>query len=110
MGLYGVMAFMVARRTREIGIRMALGASGGSVVWLVMREVMLLVGIGVAIGLPAALGLTRLVRTQLFGVDPSDALTLCLATAGIAAVALLSGYLPARRATAIDPMRALHWE
>ena len=110
MGLYGVMAFMVARRTREIGIRMALGASGGSVVWLVMREVMLLVGLGVAIGLPAALGLTRLVRAQLFGVDPSDALTLGLATAGIAAVAMLSGYLPARRATSIDPMRALHWE
>jgi predicted permease len=110
MGLYGVMAFMVARRTREIGIRMALGASGVSVVWLVMREVMLLVGLGVAIGLPAALGLTRLVRAQLFGVDPSDVLTLCLATVGIGAVALLSGYLPARRASCIDPMRALHWE
>jgi predicted permease len=110
MGLYGVMAFMVARRTREIGIRMALGATGGSVVWLVMREVTLLVGLGVAIGLPAALGLTRLVQAQLFGVAPSDGLTLSLATAGIAAVAMLSGYLPARRATAIDPMRALHWE
>ena len=79
-------------------------------VWLVMREVMLLVGLGVVIGLPAALGLTRLVQAQLFGVAPSDVLTLCLATAGIAAVALLSGYLPARRATGIDPMRALHWE
>jgi ABC-type antimicrobial peptide transport system permease subunit len=110
MGLYGVMAFMVARRTREIGIRMALGASGGSVVWLVMREVIVLAGAGVAIGLPAALGLTRLVQAQLFGVAPSDGLTLCLATVGIAAVAIVSGYLPARRATAIDPMRALHWE
>jgi predicted permease len=110
MGLYGVMAFMVARRTREIGIRMALGASGGSVVWLVMREVIMLAGIGVAIGLPAALGLTRLVQAQLFGVAPSDGLTLCLATLGIASVAIVSGYLPAHRATAIDPMRALHWE
>jgi len=110
MGLYGVMTYMVARRTREIGIRMALGASGGSVVWLVMREVILLAAIGVAIGLPAALGLSRLVEAQLFGVAPSDGLTLSLSTAGIAAVALLSGYLPARRATAIDPMRALHWE
>ena len=110
MGLYGVMAFMVARRTREIGIRMALGASGGSVVWLVMREVLLLVGIGVTIGLPAALALTRLVSAQLFGVDPSDWLTLSLSTMGIAAVAMLSGYLPALRATGIDPMRALHWE
>jgi ABC-type antimicrobial peptide transport system permease subunit len=110
MGLYGVMAYMVARRTREIGIRMALGASGGSVVWLVMREVMLLLGIGVAAGLPAALALSRLVSAQLFGVAPGDGLTLFAATAGIAAVALFSGYLPARRATAIDPMRALHWE
>jgi len=110
MGLYGVMAFMVARRTREIGIRMALGASAGSVVWLVMREVLLLVGLGVALGLPAALGLTRLVQAQLFGVAPSDGITLALATLGIAFVALLSGYLPARRATVIDPMRALHWE
>jgi predicted permease len=110
LGLYGVMAFMVARRTREIGIRMALGASGGSVVWLVMREVMLLAGLGMAIGLPAALGLTRLVQAQLFDVAPNDGLTLCLATAGIAAVAMLSGYLPARRATGIEPMRALHWE
>jgi predicted permease len=110
VGLYGVMAFMVARRTREIGIRMALGASGGSVIWLVMREVTLLVGLGVAIGLPAALALTKLVEAQLFGVAPSDVLTLALATAGIAVVAMLSGYLPARRATGIDPMKALHWE
>jgi predicted permease len=110
VGLYGVMAFMVARRTREIGIRMALGASGASVIWLVMREVALLVGLGVVIGLPAALGLTRLVEAQLFGVAPSDVLTLSLATLGIAVVAMLSGYLPARRATGIDPMRALHWE
>jgi predicted permease len=110
MGLYGVMAFMVARRTREIGIRMALGAGAGSVVWLVMREVLLLVGIGVAIGVPAALALTKLVQAQLFGVAPGDGVTLCLATLGIAGVAALSGYLPARRATSIDPMRALHWE
>jgi len=75
-----------------------------------MREVLLLVGLGVALGLPAALGLTRLVQAQLFGVAPSDGITLALATLGIAFVALLSGYLPARRATVIDPMRALHWE
>ena len=110
MGLYGVMAFLVSRRTREIGIRMALGASVPSVVWLVMREVMLLAGVGIAIGLPAAWGLTRLVQAQLFGIASSDRLTLCLATLGIGAVALLSGYLPARRATGIDPMRALRWE
>jgi predicted permease len=110
VGLYGVMAYMVARRTREIGIRMALGASGGSVVWLVMREVLLLAVIGVAIGLPSAWGLTRLVESQLFGVKPADAWTMSLAAAGIASVALLAGYFPARRATGIDPMQALRWE
>src|SRR5208283_6050852 len=79
MGLYGVMAYMVARRTREIGIRMALGASGGSVVWLVMREVLLLAVVGLAIGLPAAGALTRLVETQLFGIEPADPLIMTVA-------------------------------
>jgi ABC-type antimicrobial peptide transport system permease subunit len=110
IGLYGVMAYTVARRTREIGIRMALGASRGSVVWLVLREVLLLAGIGVAAGAPAAWASTRLVETQLFGIKPADPMTMLLAAIGIAAVALFSGYLPARRATAIDPMRALRWE
>ncbi len=110
IGLYGVMAFMVARRTREIGIRMALGATGGSVAWMVMREVLVLAGAGVGIGLAGALWLTRLVETQLFGVKPADPATLAAAALGIAAVAALSGYLPARRATGIDPMRALRWE
>ncbi|HXB75468.1 MAG TPA: ABC transporter permease [Candidatus Acidoferrales bacterium] len=110
VGLYGVMAYMVVRRTREIGIRMALGASGGSVIWLVMREVMLLAAVGVTIGLPAAWAVTRLIQTQLFGIDPADVPTMALAAFGIASVALLSGYLPARRAIGIDPMRALRWE
>jgi predicted permease len=110
IGLYGVMAYMVARRTREIGIRMALGASGGSVVWLVMREVMLLAGIGVAIGLAGAFGATRLVQTQLFGIVPTDTLTMVMGAMGIGAVAGIAGYLPARRATTIDPMIALRWE
>jgi predicted permease len=110
VGLYGVMAFMVARRTREIGIRMALGARGGSVVWLVMREVLLLSAAGLAIGLPAAWALTRLVETQLFGVKATDPFTMVLAMFGIAGVAALSGYLPARKATTIDPMLALRFE
>ena len=110
LGLYGVMAYMVARRTREIGIRMALGAGGGSVVWLVMREVLLLAAIGVAVGLPSAWGLTRLIEAQLFGVKPADLPTMTLAAFGIAAIAALAGYLPARRATGIDAMRALRWE
>ena len=110
IGLYGVMAFMVARRTREIGIRMALGATGGSVVWLVLREVLALAAAGLSIGLAAAFGLTRLVEAQLFGVRPTDLLTLLSAALGISAVIAVAGYFPARRATAIDPMRALRFE
>jgi predicted permease len=110
IGLYGVMAYMVAQRTREIGVRMALGAESADVVWLVMKEVLLLAGIGIAIGLPAAYGLTRFAKSQLYGIQPTDALTLVLATAGIALVAIASGYIPARRATLVDPIRALRWE
>jgi predicted permease len=110
LGLYGVMAFMVARRTREIGIRMALGADSGSVIWMVMREVLVLAGAGVCIGLIAAWAATRLIQAQLFGIAPTDLLTMTGAALGIVAVAALSGYLPARRATGIDPVRALRWE
>ncbi len=110
IGLYGVMAYTVNRRTREIGIRMALGAARRDVMWLVMREVLILVGVGIAIGLPAAWGATRLVQTQLYGITPNDAGTIALATLGIALVAGLAGYLPALRATRVDPMRALRWE
>jgi predicted permease len=110
MGLYGVMAYMVARRTREIGIRIALGAGRSSVLWLVMREVLLLAAIGLGIGLGSAWGLTRLVEAQLFGIKPFDALTMALATIGIASVAMLAGYLPARRASGVDPMHALRFE
>jgi predicted permease len=110
IGLYGVMAFLVARRTREIGIRMALGAMTGNVIWLVMREVLLLLGIGVAIGLPAALAVTRLLASQLYGITPNDPATIVFATLGIAAIVALSGYIPARRATRVDPVTALRYE
>ncbi len=110
IGLYGVMAYTVARRTREIGIRMALGAFSGSVVWLVMREVFLLLAIGMLIGLPTAWGLSRFVQTQLYGMTPNDPMTVALAVFGIASVAAMAGFVPARKATRIDPMRALRWE
>jgi predicted permease len=110
LGLYGVMAFMVARRTREIGIRMALGAGRRDVVWMVLRETLTLAAIGVAIGLVGAFGVTRLIQTQLFGVAPTDLLSMAAAALGIAAVTALAGYIPARRATGIDPMTALRWE
>jgi predicted permease len=110
LGLYGVMAFMVARRTREIGIRMALGARQSSVVWMVMRETLALAAIGVSVGLVGAYGITRLIQTQLFGVQATDLLTMAAASLGIAGVTALAGYIPAQRATGIDPMTALRWE
>ena len=110
IGLYGVMAYMVAQRTREIGVRMALGAGSGDVLWLVMKDVLVLAGIGIAVGLPAAWGLTRMVKSQLYGIQPNDMLTIVAATLGIACVALLAGYVPARKATRVEPMIALRWE
>ena len=110
IGLYGVMAYTVARRTREIGIRMAIGADKADVLWLVMREVMLLLGIGVAVALPAAWALTRFVRSQLYGIQPTDPVSIGASVLAIAAVAMLAGYVPAWRATRVDPMRALRYE
>jgi len=110
IGLYGVMSYAVARRTREIGVRMALGAESGRVVWLVMREVVLLAAIGIGVGLPLSVAAGRLMRSQFFGVSPTDPLTLALATFTLLAVALAAGYIPAGQATRVDPMRALRAE
>ena len=110
IGLYGVMSYAVARRTREIGLRMALGAEPGRVVWLVMREVVMLAAIGIGVGLPLAIAAGRLMRSQFFGVSPTDPVTLVLATVTLLTVALAAGYVPAGHATRVDPMRALRAE
>ncbi len=110
IGLYGVMAYTVAQRTREVGIRMALGAAQRNVIWMVMREVVLLVAIGVAVGVPAALALSKLVQSQLFGLTPHDPVTLIVATIALASVACAAGYIPAWRASRLDPIRALRYE
>jgi predicted permease len=110
IGLYGVMAYTVEQRMREIGIRVALGAQRGNVVWLVMKEVVLMVGIGFAIGLPAAWFSSRLVESLLYGIKPGDPLSIGTAMAVLAGIALLAGYLPAARAARVDPLRALRYE
>ena len=110
VGLYGLMAYNVVQRTREIGIRMALGAAQRDVVWMVMRDVLILVGVGIAVGVPAALALTSIVRSQLYGLSGHDPITLILATVGLAIVAFAAGYIPALRASRLDPMRALRYE
>jgi ABC-type antimicrobial peptide transport system permease subunit len=110
IGLYGVMAWTVARRTREIGIRMALGALRGDVIGMVMREVLILIAAGVATGVPLTLALSSLVRTQLYGVGPHDPITVICPTLALTAVAALAGFIPAMRASRVDPTRALRYE
>jgi predicted permease len=110
IGLYGVTAYTVVRRTREIGIRLALGATGRDVLRLVMREVVLMTGVGIALGLSVALALGQLARSWLFGLTPYDPLALTIATGLLISVTLLSGLLPARRASKVDPMVALRYE
>jgi putative ABC transport system permease protein len=110
IGLYGVTAFSVARRTREIGIRMALGAQRAAVLKMVLRDVAAMAAVGIALGVGLSLGLGRYVESQLYGVPARDAQTVAGAAALLAAVALASGWLPARRASRVDPVRALRQE
>ena len=110
VGLFGVMSYSVARRTNEIGIRMALGAQRQDVRRLVMRESMILVAAGVAIGLGGAIAASRLVSNLLFGLPPTDPTAMAGAMTVMVLVSALAGYLPARRASRIDPIVALHYE
>jgi ABC-type antimicrobial peptide transport system permease subunit len=110
VGLYGTMSYTVARRTGEIGIRMALGAQRGTVVWMILREVVILAAVGLAISVPTALGTSKFVESFLFGIQPNDPRALVAAVVILLGAALLAGYVPAHKASRIDPMIALRHE
>jgi predicted permease len=110
IGIYGVISYIVSQRTRELGVRMALGAEAGAVRGMVLRQGLILSGIGVMVGLGAAAGLTRLMEALLYGVDPVDPLTFGTVAVALTAVALLASYLPAHKASRIDPVEAIRYE
>lgn len=110
IGLYGLMSYGVTRRTREIGVRVALGAQQGSVRWMILRETLALTLLGIAIGIPCGLAATRLIAGMLFGLSPGDLSTIVTTCLFLLAVAFLAGYVPARKASSIDPMLALRTE
>jgi ABC-type antimicrobial peptide transport system permease subunit len=110
IGLYGLMSYTVTRRTREIGIRAAVGAQRKNVLWLVLRETLTLALLGIAVGIPTALVASRLIASMLFGLSPSDLPTIVTVSLLLLVVALVAGYFPARRASAIDPIVALRTE
>jgi predicted permease len=110
IGLYGRLSYAVAERTGEIGVRMALGAGHSGVLWMVLRDALILTLCGITIGLPLALASTKLLRTLLFAVAPTDTATLIAIAATIIAVSMIAGYIPARRAASVDPVVALRAE
>jgi putative ABC transport system permease protein len=109
-GIFGVISYSVSCRTNEMGIRVALGASRGTILWMVLRETLVLTFVGLALGVPSALAASRLVGHMLFGVSTNDPATLAVVACALAAVAALAGYVPARRAMRVDPMVALRYE
>jgi putative ABC transport system permease protein len=110
IGIYGVMAYNVSQRTQEIGVRMALGAHAGDVLRLVMRQAIAVVAVGLLIGVGASLALSRLMTNLLFEVKPTDARTFVVVPALLLLAALMAAYVPARRATRVEPVRALRYE
>jgi ABC-type antimicrobial peptide transport system permease subunit len=110
VGVYGVMAYTVSQRTREFGIRIALGANARGLLGLVLRQGLRLTGLGAALGLVLALGLSRLLASLLYGISPWDPVTFVIATAGLMATGVLAAFLPARRAARVDPNVALRYE
>jgi ABC-type antimicrobial peptide transport system permease subunit len=110
IGLYGVLSYVTAQRTREIGVRIALGSTRAAISGIVLADVLKLAGISIAVALPLALGLTRLLRSQLFGVSSSDPLTFAIVTVLVAIVAIISALVPAHRAANVDPIEALRTE
>ena len=110
IGLYGVLSYTVMRRTREIGVRMALGAASGNIASLVMRDVLMLIAIGLALALPAIWGATRYLGSELYGVTPMDPVTIAAAIGLLSLVSAAAAVLPARRASRVDPIVALRYE
>jgi len=110
VGLYGVMSYTVSGKTKEIGLRMALGAQRHAVLWMVLRETLKIVLVGVALGVPAALAASQLLRSMLFGLNATDPSSMMLVILLLAVVAMIAGLIPARRATKVDPMVALRYE
>ena len=108
VGIYGVIAYFVTRRTQEFGVRMALGATRGDIVAMVVKQAAWPVGLGIGLGVVMAAGVTRVLASQLFSVKPHDPMTFGLVAIGLAAVALLASLVPAGRAASVDPTKALH--
>jgi ABC-type antimicrobial peptide transport system permease subunit len=110
IGLYGVMSYNVAQRTNEIGVRLALGAQKQNVLWIILREALLLLSAGIVLGLPLSLAAARIIRGQLFGLKADDPLTYAAALVVVGSVVIIFAWLPARRAAAINPVDALRYE